>query len=94
MLTFFLLAWATATPSEIDANASALRPALERYAADEAVLARKYPLILGPERRERLRAFYTEWAARIQEIQLTGMNAESRIDWVLFRNQLNKELRS
>jgi len=88
------MAAALAAPPEMDSNASALRPALERYAADEAVLERKYPLILGPERRERLRAFYTEWTARIEEIPFAGLNAESRIDWVLFRNQLNKELRS
>jgi hypothetical protein len=98
LLTLLLLAWAAATPSEtaaeIDANASALRPALERYAADEAVLKRKYPEILGPERRERMRAFYTEWAARIEKIPFTNLNAEGRIDWVLFHNQLGKELRS
>lgn len=94
MLNLFLLAWMVAAPPELDANASALRPALERYAADEAVLQRKYPPVLGPERRERLRAFYDEWLANLQQYRFPDLNAESRIDWVLFHNQLRKELRS
>lgn len=94
MLNLFLLAWMVAAPPELDANASALRPALERYAADEAVLQRKYPPVLGPQRRERLRAFYDEWLARLQQYRFPDLNAESRIDWVLFHNQLRKELRS
>ena len=94
LCAFVFVAAALAAPPELDSNSSAMRTALERYAADEAVLLRKYPEVLGPERRERLRAFYSEWLARIQETQFSALNAESRIDWVLFNNQLRKELRS
>lgn len=88
------MAWAAGAAPELDANSSALRPAMERYAADEATLQRKYPAVLGPERRDRLSAFYAEWLARLDTYEFSALNAESRIDWVLFRNQLRKETRA
>jgi len=48
-------------PPEFDASASEMRPAIERFAADRAILGRAYSDSLAPSRQARFKQFYSEW---------------------------------
>ena len=65
---------------------------VERYTLDRAALLRRYDTEWSPERRERLRAFYTEWRDRLAATELGAVGVEGRADWVLLDNQVRYEL--
>ena len=46
-----------------------------------------------PERRERMRRFYSDWLKRLDSLALDALSQDGRIDYLLFRNLLNHELR-
>ncbi|WP_321474760.1 DUF885 family protein [uncultured Paludibaculum sp.] len=77
---------------EFDANQSAMRPVVERYQDDRAALQRRYR-VESPGRRARMQKFNTEWLARVEAMDFDKLNQESRIDWLLLRNEIGRELR-
>lgn len=66
-----------------------LREAVERYSTDRGALARRYPNTLSPRNLGRLRMFDRGWRAAIERIPFDKLPTAGRIDWVLFRNQLD-----
>jgi uncharacterized protein (DUF885 family) len=46
-----------------------------------------------PERRERMRRFYSDWLKRLDSFPFQAFSQDGRIDYLLFRNLLNHELR-
>src|SRR5262249_38934489 len=78
---------------ETDTSQSEMRPMIQRYAADRASLMRSSPIAFSPARHARMKQFYDDWLTRIDGANFDTMGQDGRIDYLLFRNQLDYELR-
>ena len=72
---------------------SEMRSAIERYTADRGSLTRSYPVTVSQRRRDRFRKFYNEWLASLKTVNFDSMSEDGKIDYLLFRNHLEYELR-
>lgn len=52
-----------------------------------------YGVAASPERSEHFKQLYTDWRARISEIKFDSLAQDGKVDYVLFRNLLDHELR-
>jgi uncharacterized protein (DUF885 family) len=77
----------------VEAGQSELRPIIESYAIDRGSLQRSYPVSISSARRERFRKFYSDELAQIQKLDFDSLSQEGKVDYVLFRNHLEHELR-
>jgi uncharacterized protein (DUF885 family) len=75
------------------APVSEMRSAIERYTVDRGSLARSYPVAVSRSRRERFKKFYEEWLASLQSLDFDTMSQDGKIDYILFKNHLEYELR-
>ena len=75
------------------ARVSEMRAAIERYTADRGSLTRSYPVAISPARRARFKKFYEEWLASLKSLDFDAMSQEGKIDYLLFKNHLEYELR-
>jgi uncharacterized protein (DUF885 family) len=84
-------------PAAVDPNGktpvSEMRSAIERYTVDRGSLTRSYPVAVSRARRERFKKFYDEWLASLQSLDFESMSQDSKIDYILFKNHLEYELR-
>ena len=71
---------------------SELANTVDRFAADEAALSRRYDAEDSPARRRRMREFYGEWRQRLREADFDRLSQEGRIDYVLLDNHLQHAL--
>lgn len=83
-----------AAPSEFDFSSSEMRPFIQGFAADQQSLARFYNVEDSPERRERFRKFYTDWLARLAPLDFDRMGQDGKVDYIVFRNSLEHDLRA
>jgi uncharacterized protein (DUF885 family) len=88
---------ATKTPTQqhddmID-SPSEMRGYIERYVADRGSLLRVYAIDFSTSRRERMKQLYSEWLGRLAQLDFDAMSPPARIDYVLFQNHLQHELR-
>ena len=72
---------------------SSLRGLLDWYAADRAALERSAAAAWSPSHREHMRGFYTTWREGLERVRFDGLARGERIDWILFANRLDYELR-
>jgi uncharacterized protein (DUF885 family) len=72
---------------------SEMRAPIERYTADRGSLTRSYPVAISPARRERFKRFYEEWLASLKALDFDSMSEDGKIDYLLFKNHLEYELR-
>ena len=72
---------------------SEMRSAIERYTVDRGSLTRSYPVAVSPWRRERFKKFYSDWLASLQGLDFDSMSQDGKIDYLLFKNHLEYELR-
>ena len=72
---------------------SEMRAAIERYTADRGNLTRSYPVAISPTRRTRFKKFYEEWLASLKTLDFDSMSQDGKIDYLLFKNHLEYELR-
>ncbi|MGA3040490.1 MAG: DUF885 family protein [Bryobacteraceae bacterium] len=70
-----------------------LGPLLERYQSDAQSLRRFYDVRLSPTTGRVMRQFYEAWRAVLQQIPFGSLPQEGRIDYLLFRNKLDHEIR-
>ncbi|HXM39910.1 MAG TPA: DUF885 family protein [Bryobacteraceae bacterium] len=70
-----------------------LGPLLERYASDRESLRRFYDVQFSPTTERVMRQFYEAWLAALQPIRCDSLPQEGRIDYLLFRNKLDHEIR-
>src|SRR5215217_6372356 len=84
---------AAADPNGGKAPVSEMRSAIERYTVDRGSLARSYPVAVSRSRRERFKKFYEEWLASLQSLDFDSMSQDGKIDYLLFKNHLEYELR-
>ena len=83
-------------PSELqDAGAirSEMSPYIERFTADRGALLRKYPILMSTARKTRLDEFYRGWQSRLASMNFDGMSEEDKVDYLLFKNYLDHQLR-
>jgi uncharacterized protein (DUF885 family) len=77
----------------VDNGASEMRPIIEYYIADRGSLQRSFFVNNSPARRERFRKFYQDALDRIQKLNFDAMSEAGKVDYILFRNHLEHELR-
>jgi uncharacterized protein (DUF885 family) len=82
-----------ADSSGLDPSHSEMRPLVERFAADRAILNRTYNLDLSATTQERRRQFYADWTGRLAQVNFDPMSQDGKIDYILFENLLRHELR-
>jgi len=70
-----------------------MRSAIERYTVDRGSLTRSYPVAVSRARRERFKKFYSDWLASLQSLDFDSMSQDGKIDYLLFKNHLEYELR-
>ncbi|HZU08577.1 MAG TPA: hypothetical protein VFA02_01640, partial [Pseudacidobacterium sp.] len=83
---------APAAIADIDTSSSELRPYIERFSADQELLRRYYSIPFAPQTRDRMHKFYGEWQSRLDEVNFDSLSEDARIDYILFRNYLDREL--
>ncbi len=79
--------------SELDNAKSELRGVIERYVADRGSLTRSYPVESSPLRQARFKQFYADWLAQLGKMNFDAMSQDGKVDYVLFRNHLEHELK-
>src|SRR5215208_771926 len=84
---------AAADPNGTKATGSEMRSAIERYTVDRGSLTRSYPVAPSRSRRERFKKFYSDWLASLQSLDFDSMGQDGKIDYLLFKNHLEYELR-
>ena len=72
---------------------SEMRAAIERYTLDRGNLTRSYPVAMSPNRRARMKKFYEETLASLKSVDFDAMSQDGKVDYVLFKNHLEYELR-
>lgn len=77
----------------LDSSASEMRYLIESYNTDRGSLTRIYPDALSPTRRVRFKQFYEQWRDTLSKLDFDAMGQDGRIDYLLFRNHLDHELR-
>ena len=82
-----------AQPADLDLSASPMRPYIEAFSADRVNLLRYYNVELAGERSGRLQRFYTQWRERLATIDFDRMPIDGKVDYVVFRNHLDHELK-
>ena len=80
--------------NDVDSKQSELRGIIERYTSDRGSLARFYSVEASSARNARMKQFYTEWLATLAKADFDSMSQDGRIDYLLFKNHLDHELRS
>jgi uncharacterized protein (DUF885 family) len=89
----FLLSAQVPSAADVDHSHSEMRATIERYTADQTSLTRAYTIDMSAGQRDRMRKFYGEWLDRLPKLNFDSMSQEGRIDYLLFRNHLQHEVR-
>jgi len=84
---------AAASETTVDNGSSEMRPIIEYYIADRGSLQRSFFVNNSPARRERFRKFYQDALDRIHKLNFDAMSEAGKVDYILFRNHLEHELR-
>ncbi|MEW6130161.1 MAG: DUF885 family protein [Acidobacteriota bacterium] len=79
--------------NDYDTSNSEMRPLIERYADDRSSLNRFYNVQNSEARRAKMTKFYTDWLAEIARQNFDAMSQDGKVDYVLFKNHLEHELR-
>ncbi|HEY0458108.1 MAG TPA: DUF885 family protein [Pyrinomonadaceae bacterium] len=72
---------------------SRLRGVIEKFSADAGSLERFYTARESANRRTRFRALYTDWLSVLSKQNFDALNTDERVDYLLFKNYLNHELK-
>lgn len=78
---------------DLDSSPSEMRGAIERYTVDRASLNRFYTITGSATRTTRMKQFYSEWLARLAQMNFDALSQAGRVDYLLFKNQLEYEQR-
>lgn len=79
--------------NDADSRPSEMRGVIERYSADRGSLARFYSVEASSARQARMKQFYSDWLATLAKLDFDSMSLDGRIDYLLFKNHLDHELR-
>jgi hypothetical protein len=78
---------------EMPASAQRLAPVVQRFRTDLASLERVHDITGGVAREAALRNLYTQWQARLAEIDRAGLAPEDQVDHALLERDLDYRLR-
>ncbi len=78
---------------QIDYNSSEMKPLLERFATDRSILSWKYNIPLSENDQTRIERFYKNWQKKSSELNFDTMSLDGQIEFRLFKNLLDYELR-
>jgi uncharacterized protein (DUF885 family) len=99
LLVFFIILFfhgvtshAQTIPPSLADQVTELAPLIIRFDADEGSLTRFYTIQNSPERRERLRTFYKEYLAQLEQLPFESLGTSGKADYLLFRRDLENEL--
>ncbi|HKA18882.1 MAG TPA: DUF885 family protein [Blastocatellia bacterium] len=84
---------ATLDLNDTDSKPSEMRSVIERYTSDRGSLLRFYSVEASGARQTRMRRFYNEWLTALTKLDFDRMSQDGRIDYLLFKNHLEHELR-
>lgn len=83
----------SAAKLDVDQSNSPMRPLIERFAHDRAVVFRYYDIRISADRRGRLRRFYRDWGNRLSGLNFDSMDQDGKVDYILFHNFLDHALK-
>lgn len=66
---------------------------IRRFTADRGNLNRFYSAPYSPIKRARFKQFYSEWLDVLNQIDFDALNQQEKVDYVLFKIQIDYELR-
>ena len=78
--------------SLVGRSTSELAGVVERFAADQSSLSRRYDAPESPDQQRRMREMYSGWRARLREIDFEKLGQEGKVDYVLLDNYLKHQL--
>ena len=70
-----------------------MRPFIESFSVDRVNLLRYYASPLDPVGAQRMRRYLTDWRERLKGINFEAMPQDGKVDYVVFRNYLDHELK-
>lgn len=73
-------------------TASELRPAVERFTADENSLAQRYTAEWSRAHRDAARGFYRAWTQQLGRIEFARLSQEGKVDYLLLRQAISHRL--
>src|SRR5262245_40615204 len=71
---------------------SEMADVVDRYAADQGSLNRRYDANESPAQRNRMREFYNGWRTRLNEVNFDKLAQEGRVDYVLLDNYIKHQI--
>ncbi|HTE46449.1 MAG TPA: hypothetical protein VK636_14440, partial [Gemmatimonadaceae bacterium] len=78
--------------SLVNRPASEMTEVIDRFAADQSSLNRRYDASESPAQRKRMHAFYAGWRTRLAEVEFEKLGQEGRVDYVLLDNYLTHQV--
>jgi uncharacterized protein (DUF885 family) len=76
----------------VAAPQSELRDVVNRLFQDWTSVSRRYDAVNSPDQRQRMRSFYSDWQARLREIDFDRLGLEGKVDYVLVNRELGHEM--
>lgn len=77
--------------ADADPSASPTRSLIEHYRSDRGALERLYDIDLSSQRVVRLQKLLDDYSGAVDQLDFSSLDEAGRIDWILFRNQLQFE---
>jgi hypothetical protein len=93
LLCCFLTQTRAQTSKGAEPRVSEMLSSIERYTVDRGTLTRSFPVAVSRARRERFKKFYHDWLVSLLSMDFDSMSQDGKIDYVLFKNHLEYELR-
>ena len=73
-------------------GAQSLYETISQFQADQYALMRKYTVTESAEYYGRFSKFYSDWTATLTKIPFDKLSQQDKVDYVLLKNQIGKEL--
>ncbi len=80
--------------AQIFTGRSEMRDYIAQYQADVSSLTRKYEIKESDEYYTRFDRLYNDWLKKMNGIPFEGMSQDGKVDYVLLRNEIDKDLHS
>lgn len=91
-LTLQAAAYAQSADTDLYRQSSEVNNIMVQYNADRGTLGRFYAIPNTPDRRERMTSLQETYLKRLEQLDFDKLPVGSRVDYILFRRNLNDEL--
>lgn len=81
-----------AQPATLYLQTSEVHNLMVHFEADRGSLMRFYSIQNSPERRERLKQFYTDYLKRLEQLPFENFSQGGKVDYILFKRNLEEAL--